>query len=275
MLRSIHVYIILFMPELSKIYFSWTARWKQNQLPIPLSKFTRTELRSKWEAEGIELLSLKFSEDRAFVVIASYPDLSPEFLAQRCKGRLDHALRRYLPEFGGFDRTFYLRTLGQNTREIVQNYIHDQVDASNLVDPLFRKRLKELRFCSRAYSPSLNAHAAVYDLFYHVILVTGGRYRMGCKEAEDVFSALLDGARVAKNEMFEISVMPDHVHMLLGGSSERSPESIVAGLKKESGLILRRTAFWSGGGYIGSVGPYRLRTALDRNREKGWVKKGW
>lgn len=263
------------MPALCKLYFSWTARWKHSGMPPLPQDFPTAELQTKWLEDGLDLLSLQFSEDRAYAVFSAAPGVTPAFLAQRCKGRLDHALRGGYPDFSGFDRAFFLRTLGQNTREIVQSYIRNQVDASDLVDPLYRQKLKELRFHSQELPPSRNGHAAVYDLYYHVILITGGRHRMNLKEADAVFQALRDGSAAVDSESYEISVMPDHVHLLVGGTSKIGPESLVEDLKRESGRILRRSAFWSGGGYIGSVGPYRLKTALDRNRGQGWVKEGW
>ena len=263
------------MPALCKLYFSWTARWKHSGIPNLPQGFPTAELQAKWTEDGLELLSLQFSEDRAFAVFAATPGVTPAFLAQRCKGRLDHAIREEHPNFSGFDRAFFLRTLGQNTREIVQTYIRNQVDASDLVDPLYRQRLKELRFQNHTTSQFRNSHAAVYDLYYHVIFITGGRHRMRLPEAKAVFQALRGAAAANESEVYDISIMPDHVHLLVGDTFKSCPESIVENLKKESGQILRRSAFWSGGGYIGSVGPYRLKTALDRNRGQGWVKEGW
>jgi|GEM_PF-1659453 len=32
---------------------------------------------------------------------------------------------------------------------------------------------------------------------------------------------------------------------------------------------MRRTAYWQDGGYVGTVGPYKMSIALKKNRELG------
>ena len=86
-----------------------------------------------------------------------------------------------------------------------------------------------------------------------------------------MFDALCGGTAAMGADPVEISMMPDHAHLLLRWPEAMSAADLLQGTKRESGKILRRSAFWNEGGYVGTVGPYPLRVALRRNREAG----GW
>lgn len=89
----------------------------------------------------------------------------------------------------------------------------------------------------------------------HVFLITGGRYRMRSPEARQVFEALCEGVWRLKADPLDISMMPDHAHLLVRWPKMLSSEELLEGIKRESGKRLRRTAFWNDGGYVGTVGP--------------------
>jgi len=88
----------------------------------------------------------------------------------------------------------------------------------------------------------------------NVVLITGGRYRMRSPEARQVFEALCEGVRRLKADPLDISMMPDHAHLLVRWPKMLSSEELLEGIKRESGKRLRRTAFWNDGGYVGTVG---------------------
>lgn len=204
------------------------------------------------------------------LVLEAPGDKAPQWITGRLKGRLSHFLRKEYPGFPGFDRSFLFQTLAQNTREIVSEYIQSQVDRSDLVDPLYRKRMNELRFHEEGKSKTSTSHRGRYDLVVHVVVVIANRHRIFSGEAHKVFDALPGGAQALGCKIFDASIMPDHAHLMLGWPSELSAEELIGGLKKASGGILRRPFYWQDGGYVGTVGPYKLSAAMERNRKLGW-----
>jgi REP element-mobilizing transposase RayT len=256
------------MPALYKLHYAWTgwprAPWTPaDPTPSPL-------LLEEWTRDGIQPLSLLAKEDRIRFLFTAQPDVSPAFLAARVKGRLQHHWRR-LESFPGFDRPFLLRTLGFNHHGTVRGYIRQQVNASSLVDPLFRKKLAELRFQEENPGSHQTRNKGRYDLVLHLVLVTGGRHRMWIPEARRVLEALTVACDTEGIGLLDISMMPDHVHLRIRSRWEAGPEETLEAIKRCSGTYLRRPAFWMDGGYAGSVGPYRLGVAMRRNREAG----GW
>jgi REP element-mobilizing transposase RayT len=235
-------------------------------------------LLNAWEGDGLRVRAITLGmgdEQRgAQMVCESASGLAPVFVAQRLKGRLNHALRRERSAFGGFERLFYLGTLGQNDREVVRRYIQNQVDRSDLVDPLYRERMKALRFHREPGAAPRGKHKGIHDHALHVVLVTAGRYRMRSPEARRVARGVLEGAEAKGVELLEFSIMPDHAHLLVRPDHHRSPEQTLEEIKRGSGEVLRRTRFWQNGGYTGTVGPYPLEVALRRSVEKGgWVRE--
>lgn len=222
-----------------------------------------------WKQDGLQPLSWRQVDRQLQLVFCPGPEAAPSFMAQRIKGRWQHALKTE-SAFPGFHKNFFLRTLGCNQREEVEGYIRNQAVRGDFADPLCRKRYHELRYTSGNQMDPLSGLRTNYDLFFHVVLVTAGRVRMR-SDAEP--SRLVEGlpagleARFAeKLTVFEMSVMPDHLHLLVRSRPGLTAQNVLDGLKEATGAVLRRTAFWQPGGYVGSVGPYRLQTVMKRNQ---------
>jgi REP element-mobilizing transposase RayT len=260
------------MSFLSKLYFGCTVKYRAEWPGVCPGLPPPPETVAPFEADGIRILSTRFRRDRFQAVVEVEDSVAPSFLMQRLKGRLSYCLGKTHADFPRFSPHFFLRSLGQNTRDVVKQYVREQVDRSDLVDPLYRERMKKLRYMEEGeVMAEKTRHRGVYDAFAHVVLITGGRYRMFSDEARKVFDALCGGVRELKAEPLEISMMPDHAHLLLRWPQGLSAEELLQGVKRESGKVMRRSAFWNNGGYVGSVGPYPIRTALDNNAAAG----GW
>ena len=127
------------MSGLNKLYFGWSAYfkepWKNPQLP--------ESIKTLYENDILHLLSGHIEHQKVMLILEAPEDNSPQWITGRLKGRLHHFLRNNTPDFPGFDRSFLLQSLSQNTKEIVSRYIQSQVDRSTLVDPLYRKRMND------------------------------------------------------------------------------------------------------------------------------------
>ena len=260
------------MPALHKLNLGWSGHFAEAWPGARTFSTPSPELLKALAADGILVQAARFTETSAQIVLALSEDISAQKLAQRLKGRLQHDLKPRADGFPGFARNFLLRTLGQNTKDIVTEYIRGQVERSDLVDPLYRERLQELRFHSDEGALFRSSHAGLHDLFTHLVLVAGARHRMSSVEARRVFAALKSACFATGLAPYEISMMPDHAHLLFRYPPDAAAEQVIERLKIASGKLFGRSAFWSGGGYFGTVGPYPLRIAMDRNRRDGWCR---
>lgn len=102
--------------------------WKNPQLP--------TSVKALYEVDGLKLCSGFINEEKVMMILEADADHAPQWITGRLKGRLNHFLKKTYPGFPGFDRSFFFQSLAQNTRETVSRYVQNQVDTSDLVDPL-------------------------------------------------------------------------------------------------------------------------------------------
>ncbi len=255
------------MSGLTKLYFGWSAYfsevWTAPHLPVAVKDL--------YAPDGIRLCSGSVNRGKVMLILEAGADHAPQWIAGRLKGRLNHFLKKAYPDFPGFDRSFFFQSLGQNDRRIVSAYVQNQVKSSDLVDPLYRRRMNELRFHEEGESKRSTSHRGRYDLVVHVVLIIANRHRIFSAEARKVFEGLLGACRVLDAKAFDISMMPDHAHLMIGWPSELSADELLEGLKRESGKRMRRSAYWQDGGYVGTVGPYKMSVAVAKNRGFG----GW
>ncbi len=260
------------MAALYKLYYGWTAYFSAAWPTAPTPFTPPDSLQAAWRSDDIDLLAIALTPHRAHLVLRTNERPPPAFLAQRLKGRLQKALREGGGEFPGFRRAFLLRSLGQNNKQTVDSYIRDQVNRSDLVDPLYRTRLNQLRFYREQDDREQSDHKGIYDVWLHLVLVTNARYRMSSAEARATGKSFQAACSAQDIALSRYSIMPDHAHLLVRAPYSLSAREVLGGVKNGSGRALKRLAFWQDGGYAGTVGPYPLQVALDRNRAHGWCR---
>jgi len=213
-----------------------------------------------WAGDGLRLTNSKPTPGTIQLCFAVGPEASPMFLASRVKGRLQHAFRE-----GGtpvrFSRKVAVRTLGENTRQDVEGYVQKQVGKEGFIDPRYVARMKEYaveRHQTDLAQP-VTSHSGRYWYNLHVVLVVGGRRRIA---DYTVLAAIRNGVCEAADasgyRLKSVSVMPDHVHVALGGKVDESPAAIALGLMNHLARRLRLGRIWQNGCYVGTFSEYGL-----------------
>lgn len=244
---------------LHKIFYRYccflTNPWPFDSLPeLP------DQLISAWNDDGLNVLEYRVDGCRLELIVTARADVADGYIPHRLKGRLQHTTRL------SFHLDYLLASVGQSDRGIVTRYVRKQVDSADLIDPVYRKRFKELRFQGPITKPGRGKHRCIQDIILHIVLVASGRYRMSSSEARKVAAILLRNAEQSGMDIFEFSMMPDHAHILLRPRREQSPVDCLEQLKTHSAQDLLRVQFWQPGGYSGTVGPIRLAHLLKRIR---------
>ena len=250
-----------------KLRYSWSAFPKRGaKLPDPPAGPALNELKESWKTDGLHHLEHHWTPDALQVTFSATPQISPTFLASRAKGRLQHAMRQAGTPLQ-FARNFAVRTLGDNTRETVERYVTEQVDRSDLADPRYRQQLKQ----SAWQDPHVNLQdpqstaSGRYWYNLHLVFVVADRYRM---DAHSTAPKLRDTCMaVAKKHDYRIStisVMPDHLHMALGGNPAQPPEEIALHFQNNTAWAMGQRRFWEYNYYAGSVGEYTMAAVRSR-----------
>jgi REP element-mobilizing transposase RayT len=241
--------------------YDWSAWSREGGFPAQ-TKAAVESCRSAWAPDGLDLDVFHIADDSIQCLFGASPTVSPAFCAMRAKGRLQHALRAAGAPIA-FRRNVSVRTLGENTREVVKGYIGRQVTKSDYVDPRWKEFLGRFTFEDGATllnEPLASGHGRYWYNLHLVIVVQDRRYPIRIKENfTKIREACPQIAAKKGYELAEVSIMPDHIHMALRGNAEHSPMDI--GLAFQNGLsfVLGYNRTWSYEFYVGTFSEYDVR----------------
>ena len=241
------------------LHYDWTG-WPTSGTEFPpqiVAVARNTE--PLWEQDGLRLLTPQMSAEKIQILFSATPEVSPIFFCMRVKGRLQHALRKAgMPV--DFSRKVSFRSLGENTSEVVENYIRGQVGKEDFADPRYREIMRQFTVTCKevTLSEPAESHSGRYWFNLHLVLVVADRFRITAParlgEIRDAaFTVASEGGHV----IAALSVMPDHLHVALRGNIEQSPAEIALvfqnGLARAAGCRV-----WQDGYYVGTFSEYDL-----------------
>ena len=195
--------------------YSWTGWPSEGTFPkLPAETFFAS-ISPAWELDGLRLLESRWAPDMIQLSFSTKPDVAPVFVAARAKGRLQHALR----EAGQpcpFSRKLSLRSVGDNTTQIVTDYISRQVAKSDYVDPRFKDFLS--RFTREDSAVDLSQPTATVSGRYwynlHLVLVVSDRFPIVAEAAQTTIRDRCFVIAAKKGYAVRaLSLMPDHLHL--------------------------------------------------------------
>jgi len=224
------------------------------------------ELDTAWMTDNLKRVSMQWNADEIQLAFSTIPIVAPTLFVARVKGRLQHALR-LAGTLVKFSRKVAFRSIGDNHTSDVENYIAQQVDKEQFVDPRFAEMLK--RFTVVNESVAMNhpseSNSGRYWYNLHVVLVVADRARFR-NEAD---FAKLDRALVATatKHQYQLAVrawMPDHVHMAMRGNITESPSEIALAFINNTAFAMGQNAIWQQGFYGGTFSEYDVRALRGR-----------
>ncbi len=193
------------------------------------------------------------------------PQVAPEFLAARVKGRLQHALRQAGAPCG-FSRKIAVRSLGDNVSGAVAGYLRQQAVRAELVDGRYRATLQAAGFEDAAVdlSAPTETKSGRYWNNLHWVAVTANRFRIGKEDFLDkVRAGVFAWAGETGCRLKAFAPMPDHVHVAARADPARSPlelaEALWRSLNRAAGCCLMGENV-----YAGTFSEYGLDAILKR-----------
>lgn len=239
--------------------YTWCG-WPSQVSLLSLSDEAWKGLSASWERDGLRLLERSLEHDCILITFSAKPDVNPVFVAQRAKGRLDHACRETrIP--CEFSRKVAVRSIGDNIRDEVEQYIRNQVPNEDFVDPRFGEFLSQFTVTDPWIDLSLptESNSGRYWYNLHLVLVIDGRCRI---TDESSLRMLRDRSlTIAKKKGYRIStlsVMPDHLHVALRGDISASPQEIALAFQNNLAHAIGRGMIWRPGYYAGTFGEYNM-----------------
>lgn len=241
------------------LHYSWSGWPSAGAFPRLL--LPMNPLSEALAADGTPLESHTWSPDMIHLTVAAPPDLAPVRIAQRLKGRLDHALRKAGTPVS-FSRKVGVRAIGHNCTAVVERYVRDQLEHVDLADSRYRATLAAAAIHDPAVDladPAVVTHGRYwYNL--HVVFVVARRYRIG---GQGLLQGLRERVRAASAArgcaLKRMALMPDHMHLALRGNPRLSPSEIALSLQ-EATSVAAGCRLWEAGFYVGTFGDYDCAT---------------
>ena len=238
--------------------YDWTG-WLSNGQPFPASTHDVIgSLRQLWHTDGLDLLDCRIRNDCAQILFEASHKVSPIVSTQRIKGRLQHALKQAGTPVG-FSRKLAFRSLGENTRLVVERYLGKQVSKEGFMDPRFAARMKEYTIEKRGVDlrqpAETNSGRYWYNL--HLVLVTSGRrWIVDYQRLAEKRDACLRVCRARGYPLKSLAVMPDHVHLAFRGDASATPEELALCFMNNLSFLLGRNRVWEDEYYVGTFSEY-------------------
>ena len=248
-----------------QLRFAWSAFPAEPPLPNSISE-TINLLKPLWESDGLRVLEHHLSPDAVQILFSVLPSISPEFLAARAKGRLDHALRQSGTPVN-FRRNFAVRSVGDNTRRDLEAYLARQVEKEEFADPRNAEAMEHFTVLNETVDLSQPATSTrgLYWYNLHLVLVVAGRHRLHDRELlQRLHDAALAVAQKKEHPVSRLAVLPDHLHLTLRPKIDESPEQVAFIYQNNLAHMLRQGRVWADSYYVGTFGEYTTH-AVHRN----------
>jgi REP element-mobilizing transposase RayT len=214
----------------------------------------------------LRVLEFRWTDELVQILFSTTPDVAPELIAARAKGRLDHALRTAGIEMP-FSRKVAIRAIGENTHQDVEAYLERQVGKERFADPRFAKRMQDLAVFDAQVDLSQPAETARGRYWYnlHLVLVVSQHSRIDnatvLREWRDAFGRI---AAKKRHAVSRLAIMPNHLHAALRGQPGESPLEIVAAYQNNLAYMTQQRRIWSPGFYVGTFGEYSMQAVRNR-----------
>jgi putative transposase len=148
---------------------------------------------------------------------------------------------------------YYVGSVGKASKKAAQQYIDNQGPHHGVRD----KEAIEIMRWVNPKPPNLRAAHATFDLSYHVVLVTTGRREVFDKDiAPEFFEALVKFSEDQGFYIERMSLLSDHMHLLVKLVPSMSIEACVLGLMNHSWQFMTERYY----GVLKATGAYNVWT---------------
>ena len=246
-----------------RLYWSFDLFWRNP----PGDASWLPALTGALQHHNIRLLRHRFiAPTTSQFLLSTRPMHSPQQTAKYLKGGLQHIIRSRYPR--AFQRNYGFRSLGSSKRKVVERYVESQLGHHRFADPRFEERIAGFQISNATVdlsTPRTTAHS-LYWYNLHLVLVNDARWR---EYRAERFRIVRDSVlRIAQERDFSLSkagILPDHLHLAMGVSSEKSPEDVAKCLMNNLAYAVGMKPVFQSGYYVTTFGEYDLGFAGEKN----------
>lgn len=243
--------------------FAYQLRWGISvfwRQPVPellwLEEFEQALI-----LDDIRILSWRWhTKDVVQFAVSTLPSISPLFVVQRVKGRLQYAVRKHEPK--ALRPHYAIRSYGTQEREIIEAYIAKQPSKHPMATSRSQQIFEELVFVDSSVDLSLRQKTTHGDYWYnlHIVLVHEDRWRdVNRNRLKQTQRVILSCAAKKGMRLSRCAILADHFHIALGCNLEQSPEQVTLAMMNNIAWIYEMKPILCFSAFIGTFGEYDQR----------------
>jgi REP element-mobilizing transposase RayT len=219
-----------------------------------------SELRQACDPDSIRILQHAFKPpNMSQFLISTTPDVSPQIVAQRVKGRLQHLIRAARPD--AFRRNYSIRNIGSTREEKLSAYLASQLEHHPMADQRVQERFAEYQIYHPDVDLSIPRYTshATYIWNLHLALVADGRYREIRHEVLASTRKMIETASRAKGHLLSrAALLSDHIHMTMGCHLNEAPGSVATAYMNNLAYAQGMAPVFKFSFFAGTFGEYDL-----------------
>lgn len=240
-----------------QLNWSYALFWMDQALPC---QEWEGGLKAALEPDGIRLLKCHLPKSNVSqLLLSTLPSVTPQIIIQRTKGRLQYIVRSQRPS--AFRRNYSLISVGSTKREKLEHYVEQQLEHHPYADPRLIARLRRFQIAHRDVDLSAQ-RATSHGLFsynLHIVLET-----INSEAAYDEASLgawhdmILKSSQAKGHLLSRASILPNHIHLLIGCGFDESPEQVVLAYLNNLAYCCGLQPRFRFSYYAGTFGEYDL-----------------
>ena len=160
-----------------------------------------------------------------------------------------------------FRRNYSLSSVGSTKREKLEAYVAEQIEHHRYADPRFRATLRRFQIVRAEVdlSQSRATSHALYTFNLHIVLETEpGATAWDEPTLQRWYDMILRASQAKGHLLSRASVLPDHIHLLLGCQLGESPEQVALGYLNNLAFACKMKSVFRYSYFVGTFGEYDL-----------------
>jgi REP element-mobilizing transposase RayT len=217
-------------------------------------------LQQQCEPEGIRILQHQFaSPATSQFLVSTRPEVVPQAIVQRIKGRLPPLVRDELSD--PLQRNYALRSIGSTRREKLEQYLAGQLAHHPLADPRTEALLRTYQIHHPHVDlsqPTTNSYARYWHNL-HLVFIHVERGRDTSEETLGAIRQMLLNASERKGHLLSrAAILPDHLHLTLRCAIGESPQEVALGYMNNLAFACGMRPAFQFGYFAGTFSEYDL-----------------
>jgi REP element-mobilizing transposase RayT len=214
-------------------------------------------LQQAMEPDGVRILESSCEAELGQFFLSTRPEVSPVETVRVLKGRLQYQCRATIPKL--WRRHYCISSVGDASSAALQGYVGRQVEHHPMADSRMSARLSEYQF----HDPHVDldslrtSNHGKYACNVHVVLENAEHLSDVRREwLATTRDTVVSACRKKQGHLSRLSLVSNHMHLLLGCAMDEAPQSIALSLMNNIAYAHGMKPVLEHSFYVGTFGAY-------------------